>query len=98
MGARWVTAVLAVVLLVLGYQLLLDSAGLRAGWRVSGRIESQQRDNDVARARNELLAAEVRDLKQGLDAVEERARWELGMIRRGEIFYQHIQPAPPADE
>lgn len=98
MGARWVTAVLAVVLLVLGYQLLLDRAGLRAWWRVSERIESQQRENDAARARNELLAAEVRDLKQGLDAVEERARWELGMIRRGEIFYQHIEPAPPADE
>ncbi|HJO36794.1 MAG: cell division protein FtsB [Pseudomonadota bacterium] len=98
MGARWVTAILAVVLLVLGYQLLLDRAGLRAWWRVSERIESQQRENDAARTRNELLAAEVRDLKQGLDAVEERARWELGMIRRGEIFFQHIEPAPPTDD
>jgi len=45
------------------------------------------------KARNEALDAEVRDLKQGSDAIEERARFELGMIKRDEVFYQVVAPS-----
>jgi cell division protein FtsB len=61
------------------------------------RSLEQQRDNNTRlKARNEALDAEVRDLKQGLDAIEERARLELGMIRKDEVFYQVVgeKPAP----
>ncbi len=53
----------------------------------------QQAVNAGLKARNDTLDAEVRDLKQGLDAIEERARQELGMIRKDEVFYQIVSPS-----
>lgn len=53
-------------------------------------VAKQQAENVVLRQRNATLLAEVTDLQQGLDAVEERARYELGMVQRGEVFYQII--------
>ncbi len=71
-------------------------------WRLRDRLAAQQLENDQLSERNRALAAEVEDLKAGLEAVEERARAELGMIKRGETFYQVIEPesAPekPGDE
>ncbi|MBA1148153.1 cell division protein FtsB [Ectothiorhodospiraceae bacterium WFHF3C12] len=59
-------------------------------WRLQDAIADQQAENDTLRARNAALAAEVRDLKSGLEAVEQRAREELGMIREDEVFYRVI--------
>ena len=61
-------------------------------WRLKRSVEAQEEDNKHLRERNQALAAEVLDLKQGQEAIEERARSELGMIKQGEKFYQIIQP------
>jgi cell division protein FtsB len=67
----------------------------KGGWLRAGQIENdlsrQKEKNSRLEARNAAFAAEVRDLKQGTEAVEERARYELGMIRNDEIFFQIIE-------
>jgi cell division protein FtsB len=66
-------------------------------WRLEAEVARRTEDNARLATRNSALEAEVRDLKQGLAAAEERARTELGMIRAGETFYQIAPaPAPPA--
>ncbi len=80
----------------LQYQLWIDKDGIRKVFHLGESIEQQQETNQVLYERNEVLAAEVEDLKSGYDAIEERARMELGMIRQGETFFQVIeQPATP---
>ena len=62
-------------------------------WQNEKAIELQKVENNQMRERNAVLAAEVRDLKQGLEAIEERARSELGMIKQNETFFQVIEDA-----
>ena len=76
------------LLLLLQGQLWFGQGSLPDLWRLQASIEEQQRENQRLSERNAALAAEVADLKSGLEAIEERARTELGMIRRGETFYQ----------
>jgi len=59
-------------------------------WQLRKQLEAQQVENDQLRERNAALEAEVRDFKQGLDAIEERARNELGMIKKDETFFQIV--------
>jgi len=59
-------------------------------WQLRKQLEAQQAENDHLRERNATLEAEVRDFKQGLDAIEERARNELGMIKKDETFFQIV--------
>ncbi len=79
-----------VLLLLLQYRLWLGDGGVSELLRLKQDITQQQQENAGLRERNEALEAEVMDLKQGEAAVEERARRELGMIRRDETFYQAI--------
>ena len=79
------------VFVILQYQLWLDRDGVRKLVHLSDRIEDQTAKNQQLYERNEVLAAEVEDLKSGFDAIEERARMELGMIREGETFFQVIE-------
>ncbi|HEX2199312.1 MAG TPA: septum formation initiator family protein, partial [Burkholderiales bacterium] len=58
------------------------------------QLEAQRATNRLLEGRNSALAAEVRDLKQGIEAIEERARYELGMIREDEVFFQIVEPQP----
>jgi len=60
-------------------------------WDLNRQIEEQKDKNSTLKARNDTLDAEVRDLKQGFAAIEERARSELGMIKQDEVFYQVIE-------
>ena len=92
---RFLMVVLAVVLVLLQARLWLSNGGLREVWRLETEVARRIEDNSRLGARNSALEAEVRDLKQGLAAAEERARTELGMIHSDETFYQ-IAPAPPA--
>ena len=62
-------------------------------WQIEKAIEQQNVENHQMREKNAVLAAEVRDLKQGLEAIEERARSELGMIKQKETFFQVIEDA-----
>ena len=94
---RFLMVVLAVVLVLLQARLWLSNGGLREVWRLEAEVSRRVEDNAQLAARNSALEAEVRDLKEGLAAAEERARTELGMLHAGETFYQ-IAPAPPADE
>ena len=89
---RWLIAVLIVLLLVLQYRLWVGDGGIADVRRIGRAVDSQKQTNAGLRERNQSLAGEVRDLKQGLEAVEERARSELGMIRDGETFYQIVDP------
>ncbi len=91
---RAVTLILAVLLLLLQYPLWLGKGGWLKVWDTNQQLQAQQQINQQTRVRNDLLDAEVRDLKQGTEAVEERARSELGMIKQGEVFYQIVDAVP----
>jgi len=85
-------AVLLVLLLVyLQYRLWVGEGSLSEVWQLHQEVEQQRRENIQLRERNEALNAEVLDLKQGLDAIEEHAREDLGMVKDGETFYQVIE-------
>lgn len=75
----------------LQYTLWVGDKGLVELWRLEKTIASTKQENEGLRQRNATLQAEVVDLKSGLDAIEERARSELGMIRQDEIFFQVIE-------
>ncbi|MBX3666577.1 MAG: cell division protein FtsB [Burkholderiales bacterium] len=90
---RLLAITLTGLLLLIQYPLWLGKGGLLRVWEMERQIEAQRESNDRLRARNAALDAEVRDLKQGLEAVEERARSELGMIRRDEVFFQVLDGA-----
>jgi cell division protein FtsB len=92
---RFLMVVLAVVLVLLQARLWLSNGGLREVWHLEAEVARRSEDNARLAARNSALEAEVRDLRQGTAAAEERARTELGMIHEGETFFQ-IAPAPPA--
>jgi len=88
---KWLQSVLVALLLLLQYQLWIGDGSLPAAWRLDQAIAEQQTENNHLRQRNQALAAEVRDLKGGLEAIDERARSELGMIGRGETFFHVIE-------
>lgn len=88
---RLLVIALTGLILLIQYPLWLGKGGLFRVWEMERQIEVQRATNSGLQARNAALDAEVRDLKQGLEAVEERARNELGMIRRDEIFFQIIE-------
>ncbi|HEU0234524.1 MAG TPA: cell division protein FtsB [Gallionella sp.] len=88
---RPVTLILAVLLLLLQYPLWLGKGGWLKVWDMSRQVEAQQQANQQTQARNALLDAEVRDLKHGTEAIEERARSELGMIKHDEVFFQILE-------
>ncbi len=82
--------VLTALILALQYPLWVGKSGWTKVWELERSLEEQRGVNARLQARNDALDAEVRDLKEGLEAIEERARMQLGMIRRDEIFYQVI--------
>ena len=90
---RILTGVLVALILAIQYPLWLGKGGWLRVWEVDRQLEAQQRKNARLETRNGGLAAEVKDLKQGHDAIEERARYELGMVKSDEVFFQ--VPAKP---
>ena len=84
-------AVLMVLLVLLQFKLWVGEGGMRDVWRLEDAIAEQTNENRLLLERNQSLAAEVNDLKEGLEAIEERARRELGMIKEGETFYQIVE-------
>ncbi|HSV46671.1 MAG TPA: septum formation initiator family protein [Ramlibacter sp.] len=86
MGARAVPALLIALLLVVHAQLWFGRGSVGKVTELQRQQQAQQQANLQAAQRNERLASEVRDLKEGLEMVEERARMELGMVKPNEIF------------
>jgi cell division protein FtsB len=92
---KWLAAALAVAIILLQYRVWLSEDGVRGLARLRQAVAAQRAENEQLAERNRQLAAEVRDLKTGLDALEERARSDLGMIAHNETFYQ-VVPAQSA--
>ncbi len=81
------------LLVALQYPLWFGTGGILALWQLQREIAAHKTEIAQLRARNRALEAEVLDLKQGMEAIEERARNELGMVKKGETFYQIIEPS-----
>ena len=94
---RWLTVALIVVLVLLQYPLWLGKGGWLRVWDYDHQLTLQKEANRKLETRNAGLDAEVRDLKQGYEAIEERARFELGMIKQDEVFVQ-IPERPAGDK
>ncbi|MBY0269545.1 MAG: cell division protein FtsB [Burkholderiales bacterium] len=91
---RLLAITLTALILLIQYPLWLGKGGLLRVWDMERQIELQRQENGRLQTRNSALDAEVRDLKQGLEAVEERARSELGMVRHDEVFFQVLEESP----
>jgi cell division protein FtsB len=94
---RILAGILGALIILIQYPLWLGKGGWMRAWHVDNELSAQKTKNDGLEVRNAALAAEVRDLKQGTEAIEERARYELGMIRQDEVFFQVVTPPGPAD-
>ena len=90
-------AVLAVLVVLIQFPLWLGKGGWLRVWDLDRQADAPKAQNAQVQPRNVALDAEVRDLKQGLDAVEERARYELGMVKQDEVFFQIVEPRAAAE-
>ncbi|MEH6470308.1 MAG: cell division protein FtsB [Halopseudomonas sp.] len=84
---KWLLVLLSVLFLGLQYRLWFGDGNLPSVWTLQDSIAQQQASNQLLIDRNDALRAEVDDLKQGTSALEERARSEMGMVKRGETFF-----------
>ncbi|QDZ27391.1 cell division protein FtsB [Noviherbaspirillum sp. UKPF54] len=94
---RLISICLVALLLLIQFPLWLGKGGWLRVWDLDKQVEAAQKKNDELKARNAKLNSEVQDLKEGTGAVEERARYELGMIKDGEIFVQVLAPGKTAE-
>lgn len=81
---------LVILLALLQYRLWLGHGGVRNVMQLQKQVAVQQAKNKQLKQRNDMLLAEVKQLKSGQQAVEQRARSELGMVKKGETFYQIV--------
>jgi cell division protein FtsB len=93
---RVLAGILAALILLIQYPLWLGKGGWLRAWEVDRRLSAQKDTNESLERRNVALGAEVRDLKQGFDAIEERARYELGFVKPGEVFFQIVETPKPS--
>ena len=91
---RALTFVFAALILLLQYPLWFGKGGWLRAWELDRQVSAQKKNNHDLRRRNAGLEAEVKDLKNGLEAIEERARFELGMVKDNEVFFQVLEQAP----
>ncbi|HEX5353021.1 MAG TPA: cell division protein FtsB [Rhodanobacteraceae bacterium] len=89
---RWLALILIVLLIGLQIKLWVGDGGVRDLHSIRDRVAAQKAANVKLEQRNEALHADVEDLKHGKDAVEARARSQLGLIKPGEVFYQVVNP------
>ncbi|MCB5183852.1 cell division protein FtsB [Methylobacillus gramineus] len=91
---KFLTLIFVALIALLQYPLWLGKGSWVKVWAINQQIVAQKTDNVRLKLRNDTLDAEVRDLKQGYAAIEERARSELGMVKQDEVFYQVIDQIP----
>jgi len=94
---RLLIFILLILFVVLQYRLWVGEGSLAEVSNLSDKVEAQKIDNQRLKDRNAALDAEVQDLKTGYEAIEERARSELGMIKDDETFYQVVEPSKTQD-
>lgn len=87
---RWIALVLIALLIGLQIKLWVGDGGMRDLRAIRARVTEQQAENAKLKQRNDALHADVEDLKHGKDAIEARARSQLGLIKPGEVFYQVV--------
>jgi len=87
---KTILAALVILFVLLQFKLWFGEGGMKDVWTLDDAIAVQAAENTTLKERNQTLAAEVADLKQGVEAIEERARYDLGMIKEGETFYQVV--------
>lgn len=92
---RWIGLLLIIMLIGLQVKLWIGDGSTREVHALRVQVKQQQAENKRLSQRNQALAADVADLKHGDQAVEARARAELGLIKPGETFYQVVEPAHP---
>lgn len=90
---RALAFILAALLILIQFPLWVGKGGWLRVWEMDRQLATQKGKNEMLQARNDALEAEVRDLKQGYEAIEERARFELGMVRKDEVFFQVVEPS-----
>ena len=95
---KYLPHTLFALILAIQYPLWMGKGSWLKVWEFSRQVDQQKAKNMQLATRNAGLDAEVRDLKQGIDAVEERARVELGMIKSDEVFYQIVDKRPTTEE
>jgi cell division protein FtsB len=93
---RLLAIALAALIVLIQWPLWIGKGSWLKVWQIEASLAEQQAQNAKLRSRNAALDAEVRDLKTGTDAIEERARNELGMVRADEVFFQVLGTAPAA--
>jgi cell division protein FtsB len=93
---RMLPLLVVAMLIAIQFPLWLGKGGWMHVRDLEQQVAAQNRSNAALEARNERLAAEVKDLKEGADAVEERARYELGMLKDGELFVQIVDASQKA--
>jgi len=86
--------VLGALIVLIQYPLWIGKGGWLRAWDVDRQLSVQKDKNRELERRNATLAAEVKDLKTGTEAIEERARFELGMVRSDEVFFQYVEKSP----
>ena len=91
---RVLAGILGALIVLIQAPLWLGKGGWLTAWRLESKLETERAKNLQLEDRNAALTAEVRDLKQGTEAIEERARSELGMVRRDEVFFQIEERKP----
>lgn len=84
---KWLLGILVILLAYLQYRLWIGDGSLAHAHRLEGEIHLQQAENDRMRERNRILDVEVEELKSGLDTIEERARNDIGLIKKDETFF-----------
>lgn len=84
---KWLIAILLLLLSVLQYRLWVGEGSLAHAHRLEGDIAKQKSENNLMRERNRILDVEVEELKTGLDTIEERARNDIGLIKKDETFF-----------
>lgn len=94
---RWFALILLIILVLLQAKLWLGEGGMRDRQELERAVEVLEQENRALEERNQALMAEVKDLREGRDAIEERARTDLGMIEDDETFYQVIEDDPDPD-
>jgi cell division protein FtsB len=91
MNMKIVLIILVGIFLILQYQLWFAKNGVVQAWRVEKQVKSLEQKNDELHQRNTDLASEIDSLKKGGAAIETRARSDLGMVKKGEVFYQVVK-------